>query len=207
MATSIQEDQIIPASPDTRILSIDVLRGFAVLGLLIMNIQSFSMIFEAYMNPTAYGDLTGLNKWVWILSHLMANEKFMTLFSMLFGAGILLFIEKVRSKDRKPGPLHYRRNFWLLLFGLAHAYLIWYGDILVAYSLCAFFVYLFRNKKPSTLLILGIIFFIVPVILYLFMGYSIQFWPEEQLEQNMQNWKPGVEKMQGQCISGISFPP
>jgi uncharacterized protein len=196
MTSVVQSQTIEPFAPASRILSIDVLRGFAVLGILIMNIQSFSMIFEAYSNPTAYGDLTGLNKWVWVLSHLLASEKFMTIFSMLFGAGVLLFIDKARSAGKKAGSLHYRRNFWLLLFGMAHAYLIWYGDILVAYSLCAFFVYLFRNKKPITLLILGMIFFLVPVILYLFMGYSIPYWPKEQLELNMQNWKPSVEKIQ-----------
>jgi len=195
--SSINEQPLLtPSSPSERILSIDMLRGFAVLGILIMNIQSFSMIFEAYMNPTAYGDLTGANKWVWIISHLLANEKFMTLFSMLFGAGILLFIEKANAKGRKPGPLHYRRNFWLLLFGMAHAYLLWYGDILVAYSLCAFFVYLFRNKKASTLLNIGIIFFLVPVVFYLFFGFSLQFWPEEQLEMSKLNWKPDTEMVQ-----------
>ena len=196
MAASIQDTTLTPATPGKRILSIDVLRGFAVLGILIMNIQSFSMIFEAYMNPTAYGDLNGLNKWIWILSHLLANEKFMTIFSMLFGAGILLFVDKIRAINKKPGPLHYRRNFWLLLFGMAHAYLIWYGDILVAYSLCAFFVYVFRNKKPSTLLILGVVFFFVPVFIYLFFGFSLQFWPKEQLEASIQNWKPGIEAIQ-----------
>ena len=196
MASYIQENTLAPSTPGNRILSIDVLRGFAVLGILIMNIQSFSMIFEAYMNPTAYGDLTGLNKLTWIISHLLANEKFMTIFSMLFGAGILLFIDKVRASNGRPGPLHYRRNFWLLIFGMAHAYLIWYGDILVAYSLCAFLVYVFRNKKPSTLLILGLVFFFVPVIIYLFFGFSMQFWPDEQLEASRQNWKPGIEAIQ-----------
>jgi uncharacterized protein len=198
MVTNNQEKTLAPYDHVDRILSIDILRGFAVLGILIMNIQSFSMIFEAYMNPTAYGDLTGLNIWIWITSHLLANEKFMTIFSMLFGAGILLFVDKARVSNRKPGPLHYRRNFWLLLFGMVHAYLIWYGDILVAYSLCAFFVYVFRNKKPSSLLILGLVFFFVPVVIYLFFGYSIQFWPEEQLEASKQNWKPGIEVIQEQ---------
>lgn len=196
MVTIHHENQFAPAVPATRIISIDVLRGFAVLGILILNIQSFSMIFEAYSNPTAYGDLTGLNKWVWILSHILGNEKFMTIFSMLFGAGILLFVEKAKANKRKTGPLHYRRNFWLLLFGLTHAYLIWYGDILVAYSLCAFFVYLFRNKKPSTLLIVGVVFFIIPMILYLLSAYSMQYWPEEQLEQSILNWKPNDEMIQ-----------
>lgn len=56
-----------PAAPSGRIISLDLLRGIAVLGILIMNIQSFAMIGAAYMNPSAWGDLTGLNKWVWIV--------------------------------------------------------------------------------------------------------------------------------------------
>lgn len=183
-------------APEERILSIDVLRGFAVLGILIMNIQSFSMISAAYLNPTAYGDLSGINKWVWILSQLFAANKFMTIFSMLFGAGILLFTDRALSKGKKAGQLHYRRNFWLLVFGMAHGYLIWQGDILVAYSLCAFLAYLFRKLKPKTLLIIGGLFFIVPILLYLFFGMSIQYWPEESYKANMDSWLPGIEKVQ-----------
>lgn len=190
------EPAIYSTIPGKRIVSIDVLRGFAVLGILIMNIQSFSMISTAYINPMAFGDMTGINKWVWILSNFFAAGKFMSIFSMLFGAGIVLFTERATAKGRKAGPLHYRRNFWLLLFGLAHAYLIWYGDILVTYSLCGFLVFLFRNLKPRTLVIIGSMFFIVPMIVYLFFGFTIQYWPEESYNANMETWMPGAEKIQ-----------
>jgi uncharacterized protein len=73
-----------PTTQSERILSLDVLRGFAVLGILVMNIQAFSMVGAAYFNPTAYGDLTGLNYLVWLLSHLLTDMKFMSIFSMLF---------------------------------------------------------------------------------------------------------------------------
>ncbi|MBE9517277.1 MAG: hypothetical protein IMY68_01870, partial [Bacteroidetes bacterium] len=87
-----------PVSQSDRIVSIDLLRGVAVLGILIMNIQHFSMPSAAYINPTAYGDLTGINKWVWIISHIMASGKFMSIFSMLFGAGVLLFTGRAEAK-------------------------------------------------------------------------------------------------------------
>jgi uncharacterized protein len=100
-----------PIPPSERILSLDVLRGFAILGILIMNIQSYSMIEAAYINPAAFGDLTGLNKWVWILSHVFADSKFMTIFSILFGAGILLFTKRIESKGFKSaGSDSGRRN-------------------------------------------------------------------------------------------------
>jgi len=187
--------------PAERILSLDVLRGVAVLGILIMNIQSFSMIGAAYINPTAYGDLTGLNKWVWIFSHLFASGKFMGVFSMLFGAGIVLFTERALAKGRRAGPLHYRRNFWLLLFGMAHAYLIWYGDILVCYSLCGFLVFLFRKKSIKTLLIVSGIFFIIPIILVTLSGLSIEHWPEESYNQNMQSWFPSLDKSEAELTA------
>ena len=76
-----------PTRPAERIVAIDILRGFALLGILMMNIQGFAMPAAAYSNPTAYGDLSGANRWVWTLSHVFADQKFMTIFSLLFGAG------------------------------------------------------------------------------------------------------------------------
>ena len=111
-----------PVELAERIGSIDVLRGFAVLGILIMNIQYYSMISAAYFNPTAYGDLNGVNYVVWLLSHLFADMKFMGLFSLLFGAGVLLFSERAEAKSAKSAGVHYRRSLWLLLFGMLHAH-------------------------------------------------------------------------------------
>ena len=85
---------VSPTTTNSRIQSLDLLRGIAILGILIMNIQSFAMPSAAYSNPMAYGDVTGLNLWTWILSHLFADQKFMSIFSVLFGAGIVLLTEK-----------------------------------------------------------------------------------------------------------------
>lgn len=179
--------------PIDRILSIDILRGVAVLGILLLNIQSFSMVSSAYINPTNYGDLTGVNLWVWILSHVLASEKFITIFSILFGAGVILLYERKLSQQRHPGKVHYWRNFWLLLFGLVHAYFIWYGDILVAYSLCGFFVFLFRKMKPKGLLLLASGFFLIPVFINVMSGLSIPYWPEESVQETMKSWAPSQE--------------
>ena len=166
-----------PLHQQERILSIDILRGLAVLGILVMNIQHFSMPQAAYINPTAYGDLNGLNRWVWILSHMLASEKFMSIFSMLFGASLLLFTRRAEIKGRNSAQLHYRRMFWLLLFGMMHAYLLWSGDILVSYSICGMLVYLFRNKGPLTLLGIAFAFFVVPLLMSLFFAWSMPYWP------------------------------
>lgn len=182
-----------PTALSERIRSLDVLRGIAVLGILIMNIQSFAMIQAAYINPTAYGDLTGLNKGVWILSHVFACEKFMTLFSVLFGAGILLLTQRLESKGLSPAGVHYRRTFWLIVIALIHAYGFWYGDILFVYGLSALLVYLFRKASPRKLLIAGLVVLAVPSLLFLMFGLSIPYWPPEALESNMATWIPGPE--------------
>ena len=83
-----------PVAESQRIESLDVLRGVAVLGILVMNVQSFSMIGSAYINPTAYGHLEGINWLVWCACHLLADQKFMTIFSMLFGAGVVLMASR-----------------------------------------------------------------------------------------------------------------
>ncbi|MDF1573840.1 MAG: DUF418 domain-containing protein [Bacteroidales bacterium] len=176
-----------------RIVSIDMLRGIAVLGILIMNIQHFSMPAAAYINPTAFGDLRGMNLWIWILSHMLASGKFLSIFSMLFGAGILLFTGRAELKGFSSAELHYRRMGWLLLFGMMHSYLLWSGDILVSYSLCGMLVFLFRNKAASTLLYLAFAFFLVPMLLDLFFVWSLPYWPPEVLRSTMDKWSPGTE--------------
>lgn len=182
-----------PTVPSERFLSLDVLRGFAVLGILIMNIQSFSMIEAAYINPTAYGGLTGLNKLIWILSHIIADQKFLSIFSILFGAGIVLMTSKVESTGRSANGLHYRRTFWLLVIGLIHAYVFWHGDILVPYALCALITFLFRKVSPRKLLIVGIIVIGISSLIYLLFGLSIPYWPPEAYQGTMAGWKPGSE--------------
>lgn len=190
------EKQLLqPVAPPERLASLDVLRGFAVLGILLVNIQDFSMVFAAYLNPTAYGDLTGLNRWAWILTHVLGDQKFMTIFSLLFGAGILLVTSKAESKGLPPAGLHYRRIFWLFVIGMMHAYLLWRGDILVAYAVCAVWVYLFRKKKPKTLLIAGAAFILVPALLYLLFSWSVPYWPPEAVESNIQMWAPPAERI------------
>ena len=193
-----------PVSSTDRIQSLDILRGFAILGILIMNIQSFAMPGAAYMNPMAFGDMTGLNGWVWKISHIFADQKFMTIFSILYGAGIVLVTQKAENKFGKSAGLHYRRTFWLMLIGLIHAHLIWYGDILVAYALCALFAYLFRKMKPSWLLILGLLLISVHTVIYLVFGLSLSYWPEESLIENRESWAPPLEALKAeiQAVTG-----
>src|SRR5215469_18349727 len=112
-----QAEVAAPAGPvleRERILALDALRGLAVLGILVMNIHSFSQIFADYMNPTAYrGSLEGADYWIWLTNHLFAEEKMMAIFCMLYGAGIVLFSSRVEARARRAFPVYLRRSFWL----------------------------------------------------------------------------------------------
>ena len=180
----------LPIDNAARIVSLDVIRGIALLGILIMNIQSFSMPGSAYLNPTAYGDLNGANFITWLVSHLFADTKFMSIFSMLFGAGILVFCQRAEQKEANATALHYRRNFWLLIFGLVHAHFIWYGDILFPYAMCAFVVFWFRNFSVKKLLWTSFIFLFIGSGYNLFIGFSMPYIPSEAIDSIMQSWRP-----------------
>ncbi len=192
MASESTSHAPAPTRASERIVAIDILRGFALLGILIMNIQGFAMPAAAYSNPTVYGDLTGANRWVWTLSHIFADQKFMTIFSLLFGAGIVLMSEKLDARGQRAWGLHYRRTFWLLLIGLAHAYLLWTGDILVAYALCGFWVYWLRRLRPAWQLALGILVVSIPAFLWLGTGVSMRFIPPETVQELQADWRPAA---------------
>jgi uncharacterized protein len=191
-----------PVSAAERIASLDVLRGVALLGILPMNIQAFSMIGAAYLNPTAYGDLHGANFWVWYLSHLLADQKFMSIFSMLFGAGIFLMTGRIEARQKPAAAIHYRRMAWLVLFGLLHGYLLWYGDILFNYGLCGMLAYLFRKMPPRRLIVIGLAFVTVATVLFSFSGWSFPHWPPEKAAEFTRDmWRPTPEMVSNELAA------
>lgn len=156
-----------PVSALERLTSVDVLRGFALLGILAMNIVGFAWPGPAYGNPMRGAGFEGSDRAVWFCNHLVFEAKMMTIFSMLFGAGLVLMNERVGSRGASLRGVYYRRVLWLLVIGAIHAYLIWDGDILFLYAECGLVLYLFRNKTPRTLVILGVtlMMLIVPLVL------------------------------------------
>lgn len=184
-----------PTPPSERNVSLDALRGFALLGILVINVQTFSMPFEALSNPTLYGGFEGSDYVSWLVAHAFFQGSFITLFTVMFGGGVILFTESKKARNESVLGLYYRRNLWLLVIGLAHAYLLWYGDILVMYSLCAFWVVSVRDWEPSKQAQLGLVLVSFPAVLYILLGPEAPsgFWntPEATLQSQVETYQGG----------------
>ena len=141
-----------------RIAAMDVLRGVAVLGILLMNITGFAWPFAASFNPTVGGGTTGLNLWVWGVNTVLFEGKMRAIFSMLFGAGMLVLTSRLEQRGlaAESADVYYRRLLWLLAFGLLHAYFIWWGDILFFYAVLGLFLYPLRRLSARTLMVAGL---------------------------------------------------
>lgn len=148
-----------PIAQEERINSLDALRGFALLGILPANVLIFGMYLAAANDPTVAGGATGWNLASWALFRILIEGKMRCLFSMVFGASTILLTSRAeqRSTD-SAADIYYRRNLWLLLFGLAHAFLLFWGDILYPYALCALILFPFRKLSAKKLLIIGGLF-------------------------------------------------
>lgn len=184
-----------PVAPHERIDSLDVLRGFALLGILTMNISVFALPGAAYFNPTVYADFSGLNRFVWFAQHYLADLKFMAIFAMLFGAGIVLGWERASARGNTHTALHYRRMFWLILFGVAHGYLLWVGDILYWYGMCGLVAYAFKRLAPAWLIALGITFIAVTSLIMLAGGLTLEEWPEAELAATVADMDPPADAL------------
>lgn len=147
--------------PNGRIVTLDLIRGVAVMGIFSVNVISFAMPQGAYLNPAAYGGAHGLNLAIWLLNFILVDNKFRSLFSILFGASMLLVVERAEAARRSPAGVHYARMFWLLVFGLVHFYLIWSGDILTLYAVVGMAAYAFRKAPVHRLVAAAIVFFLL----------------------------------------------
>src|SRR5918995_2936236 len=179
----------VPAS--ARIETLDVLRGFALLGILAMNIRAMAAPFGAYMYPYALFDYTGVNRAAFIFTSTAVDLKMMGLFSMLFGAGVLLYAAKSTEDGRPPRGLWFRRMFWLLVIGLGHSYLIWEGDILVPYALCGILLLWWVRRLPARALAAGAAGLLaIGVLLTIGHGVAWDGMPEAQRAQEAEMFTP-----------------
>ena len=188
---AIDQGPATPVREEERISSLDTIRGFALGGVLLMNMQAFAMVFAAYMNPTADGGYVGVGKVLWTINHVLADQRFISIFSMLFGAGVLLFAQRLEARTGRSAGVHYRRMFWMLAFGLMHAYLLWFGDILTVYAICGLLVWLCRNWRPRTLAIVGALLLTATAALSLGMEHM----PPEDAAKMKPMFAPSAERI------------
>lgn len=157
-----------PTSPEERIQSLDITRGVAVMGILIMNIWSFGWPREIFDYPYILSHLQGDAVATWAVIHTLFEGSQRALFSILFGAGALLMLRRLEQKMpvKEARRLYRRRTFFLVLFGLFDAYIfLWPADILYVYGLCGFLLVFLRNLKTRSLVILTLCIFIIPTII------------------------------------------
>ena len=156
--------EISPVSSSERIEILDVLRGLAVCGILIGNVQWFSGY--GMVPPDLLHDSPLYNQITHFLVHFFIEGKFYSIFSFLFGFGFALQLARAAERGDTNASLLKRRLFWLLVIGLLHAYLLWAGDILSIYAVMGFILILFRNRSNESLLKWALILMAVPVITY-----------------------------------------
>ncbi len=148
-----------------RHITLDALRGFAVMGILAMNIIAFAMPEIGAISPAAYSDSLG-DRISWFFSFVFIEGKMRGLFSLLFGASMMLIIDRAEAKGENPAKVHYSRMFWLAIFGLAHYFLLWHGDILFTYAIIGCLAYLFSIWEPKRLILWALMIFAVGLLMW-----------------------------------------
>ncbi len=165
------EPVIAPARPSERILSIDVIRGFALLGILLMNIQLFAFPHEGYADPHVAGGNDPVNRLFLMGMFIFGEGKMRALFSMVFGASAMIFLERTQNLGAgiRGADLYFCRMLWLMMFGTIHAYAIWWGDILYTFALFGLVLFVFRCMSSRGLILTAFI-----LSLILFSGYVVR---------------------------------
>ena len=143
------------AAAGDRIVTLDVVRGVAVMGILVVNIISFAMPEGAGMNPLLYGMDGTADLVSWAISFVFFEGRMRGLFSFLFGASMLLVIERAEAGGASPARVHYARMAWLLVFGLLHFFFVWTGDILTLYAAMGMIAFAFRDSPARVMLALA----------------------------------------------------
>jgi uncharacterized protein len=176
-ATLKAQPAIAPVARGERISAVDTIRGFSVLGILLLNIVSFGQAHWAYENPHVIGGSNPWNVGVWAVMWILADGKMRAIFSMLFGAGVILLTSRAEERGGGLGiaDIYTRRNLWLMLFGILHCYLLWVGDILYWYAVTGLiFLYPMRKLSAKALLITGAIIMVVTSPRGYFESHSIR---------------------------------
>ena len=163
-AVSETAETMSPARSDERIGTLDFIRGVAVMGIVCANIAAFGQPFSAAFDPGAFMTPLGTwDRWAWLTQLVLIDGKLRGLFTLLFGAGLILFTDKASAKGAGLG-LQVRRLFWLFCFGAAHFVLLWRGDILMSYAIAGIAALPFLRWSGHRLLATGIVGYVASAL-------------------------------------------
>lgn len=148
-----------------RNVTLDVIRGVAVLGILLLNITAFGLPKAAYLNPAWYGVITPSDIWTWAFLDAFAQVKFLSLFALLFGAGLQMLLSRGTRWIQS-------RLFLLMLLGLAHGLLLWEGDILLSYGLVGLLCWRTIRDAPEeySLFNTGVLLYLTGIAVLVILG-------------------------------------
>ena len=176
--SSLSTSAFQPVAANERIASLDVLRGFALFGILLMNMEAFSGPLD--MSFTGIDPhWLGQDYWADAFVYIFVQGKFFTLFSLLFGAGFAVMAQRAAIAGRDFTRFYLRRSLGLLIIGVLHGLLLWSGDILVAYALLSFVLLAFREAPRSWLPALGTMAYLGAAVLMLMLGALMQLVPAD----------------------------
>ena len=173
-----------PTKQKSRINALDVIRGIALLGILLMNINGMGLPY-AYSDPSVSGGSEGLNLQVWIVNEMLFEGTMRGLFTLLFGAGVILLTKRLENGGAGiiTADIYYRRILWLLIFGLINVWvLLWHGDILFPYAIFGLMLFPFRNTSVKNLIIAGCLLICIGVL-----------WDVSDYKTDLQTQKVGLE--------------
>jgi len=159
----INPNSLNPIQPNERIIALDIIRGLAIFGIFLVNMLDFHSPWQ-YVNLTEWWPLPADRVLITIID-IMVQASFYTLFSMLFGYGLVTMMERAHLKGLSSKRVIFRRLLGLLMIGMIHAFFIWSGDILISYAIVGACYLLFHKTKPKTKLIWALILILIPTLI------------------------------------------
>lgn len=181
-----------PVTPNERIATLDILRGLALLGILLMNIEAFAGPLDlSFTGIDAHWQ--GLDRWADGFVYIFVQGKFFTLFSLLFGVGFAVMAQRAEAAGRDFTRFYLRRSLGLLVIGLLHMVLLWAGDILVAYALLSFILLAFREAPRSWLPALGTASYLAAAVLLLLLGALMSLLPADEAAKQTRTALASIE--------------
>ncbi|MEM9838032.1 MAG: DUF418 domain-containing protein [Pseudomonadota bacterium] len=187
-----------PVAVGDRIDYLDILRGFAVMAIFIVNIKAMVMPFAFYANSSLWA--TDLDQHIATIQKFVVDDKWRTTFTALYGAGLLMIWQRLEARGEGRGVL-FRRTFWLLIFGAIHLLGLWTGDILFSYGLAGFLAILFVRMGTTKLYIFGLIILLLGTVWMAFFAAGPVYNDELRAELEPLFWAPGPEEIASEVAS------